>query len=275
MGMIEADTTTGFSAGVAKVPVALGSLRRRLLSLVEGLDHAAWGHPSRCQLWTVHDVIRHVRDAAQLHVTWLHRVEAAELQQPFDAGRAPRLWLERTAGERPDETIAQLRHLCGEEATALSSRLDEGGDDMVTGPYGQVHWTILSAHVLWDAWVHVRDVAEPLGVDARSTPVEDDVVALYALLIASVPALVTRHSFQATVDLSTPDGGLRSASVAPGHVTLSSGGAPTQAELRGDLAAVVDALAGRGPEVAAVLHGDPAAREALTWLRPVLAGNPS
>jgi hypothetical protein len=33
----------------------------------------------------------------------------------------------------------------------------------------------------------------------------------------------------------------------------------------------VESLAGRGPEVPAVLHGDARLREPLTWLRPILA----
>ncbi|MGI9023489.1 MAG: hypothetical protein ACR2HV_09730 [Acidimicrobiales bacterium] len=47
---------------------------------------------------------------------------------------------------------------------------------MVNGPYGPVHWTILSAHVFWDARLHARDVTEVLGGGGHSAPVEDELV---------------------------------------------------------------------------------------------------
>lgn len=137
-------------------------------------------------------------------------------------------------------------------------------------PYGPVHGSVLTAHFFWDAWLHERDVTEPFGRSNTSSSHEGSVVSLYALLIASVPAQVSGRGLAATVALAGGDGRTYSAAVAPGQVAVREGMAPADA-LQGDLAAVVHLLAGRGPALAAVLHGDAALREPLTWLRPFLS----
>ena len=245
-------------------------MRRRLLAVVEGLEAGDWARPSRCELWTVHDVIRHVRDACRLHVDGLRREGVSPLDKPFDPRRTPQEWLDPTTGASPEETVAHLRALCPQEAEALDTRVRRYTDEVVMAPYGPVHWTILTAHVFWDAWLHVRDVTEALGGGFPSTPVEDGVVALYALLIASMPAGRRNHRFDVTVRLTGADAREHVASVVPGRVVLRSGGPAPAADLRGDLVAVVDSLAGRGPPIESVLLGDPARREPLTWLRRIL-----
>lgn len=133
------------------------------------------------------------------------------------------------------------------------------------GPYGPVHWTVLVAHVLWDGWLHVRDVGA-----RSSTPVEDSVVALYALLIASVPARIAGFPLDVSVDLTGSDRRHLVGVVAPGHVTLRVGRSTGTEDLRGELGPVADALSGRGPDLDQVLHGDSAVRLPLTWLRLVM-----
>lgn len=134
------------------------------------------------------------------------------------------------------------------------------------GPYGPVHWIVLVAHVLWDGWLHVRDIG-----GHSSTHVEDGVVALYALLIASVPARYGGFPLEVSLDLTGSDGHHLLAAVAPGHVTVRVGVPTGTEDLRGELGPVADALSGRDPALDRVLHGDPAVRLPLTWLRLVMA----
>jgi uncharacterized protein (TIGR03083 family) len=269
--LLEADRTTGFSAGLDEVPEALAAVRRRLLRLVGDMGPEDWARPSRCQGWTVQDVVRHVRDGCRLHISRLRHAAGPGPAEPFDARRTPQLWLERTAGESTGETARSLAATCSEEARALDARLVEGGDALVAAPYGPAHWTILTAHVVWDAWLHVRDVTESAGGGEPSTPVEDRVVGLYAVLIASIPAQLREHRFEGTLALTTDDGREHLATVAPGRASLREVLPPAAADLRGDLHQVVDALAGRPPALEEALHGDPVLREPLTWLASVLA----
>lgn len=266
MTLLEADVTRGITAGLDQLPVALRELRVRMLRLVEGLDDDAWGAQSRCERWTVHDVVRHVRDVSHRLVARLQDDNAAEVPSDFDNRVTPQQWLDASAGEGPATTVADLRFLFEAEDPALVDRLAAGTQDQVMGPYGLVHWTVLVAHVLWDGWLHLRDIG-----DHSSTQVEDGVVALYAMLIASVPARFAGFPLDVSVDLTGSDGRHLQAAVAPGHVTVRAG-APTGTEdLEGDLGPVADALSGRGPALDRVLHGAAAARMPLTWLRLVMA----
>jgi hypothetical protein len=268
MTLLVVDRTAGIAAGLDRIPPALVALRRRSLDLGEGLVDADWGGASRCELWTAHDVVRHVRDACRVHVGGLRRDAERPLDQPFDNQRTPQQWLERSAGQRPDETLAELRRWGAEEAEALGDRARQPDDEVVSGPYGPIPWTVLTAHVLWDAWLHERDVSQPLRRGVPSSPAEEAVAAGYALFIASMVAVLRGVQFETTVALAG-DGGSYLVSVTPGHVELDVDGSAA-GDLNGAIPAVVDSLAGRGPMLSEVLDGDPAKREPLTWLRPML-----
>lgn len=257
------------------MPLALAAVRARLLGVTDRLTAEDWQSASRCEQWSVHHVLRHVRDACRLHARQLRSPGISILAPGFDARRTPQEWLEPSEGEAPETTAADLRLLVTDEEAVLGARIEGFRDETVMGPYGPAHWTVLTTHVFWDAWLHLRDVTAALGWPDAPTPVEEEVVTLYALLIASMPAALHGHSFTATVDLIGSDARHHLAQVAPGRVSLRSGDAPTGDEqLHGDVAPVVDALAGRGPPVPSVLRGDPAALEPLTWLSPILAPAP-
>lgn len=162
--------------------------------------------------------------------------------------------------------------MSAEEAAALGLRIADNHDQALMAPYGPAHWTVLTTHVFWDAWLHIRDITTARGWEDISTTVEDKVAALYALLIASVPAARLGVAFSASVDLVGSVGRHYVGSVAPGRASIrASAAAAGDEQVHGELGPVVDALAGRGPAVSAVLQGDPATLEPLSWLRPVLA----
>jgi hypothetical protein len=153
------------------------------------------------------------------------------------------------------------------ELDALNACVERGGDETYVGPYGRAHWTVLSTHVFWDAWLHQRDIAEPLQRPYRATLREDVAAALYALLVASVPATVVDVALDTTVRLTHASGRAFDARVEPGHVTVQPAHPAESTDLEGELASVVDALAGRGPAVESVLTGAPARQQPFTLLR--------
>lgn len=270
--ILKAEAGTGFTTGLELLPVALRGLRSRVLGHGRSLDRDAWEAPSRCERWSVHDVVRHVRDCCRVHVASLNRQPSPfPRAEEFDARRTPPRWLELSAGQSPGETLEDLQVWSAAEDEALGARMAEASDEMVEAPYGTVHWTIFGAHVLWDAWLHARDVGVAREAEPPSTPAEDEVAALYALLIASMPAVFLHHPLDLSLALHGGGGRSYRGWVAPGRAVLETGDAPGGADHEGDLAAVVDALAGRGPELSAVLDGDPARLVPLTWLRSRLA----
>lgn len=274
MTAITADGQEGITAGLDALAPALVSLRLRLLDLATGLDAGAWAGPSRCHRWTAHDVLRHVRDACRLHVGGLRRDPYWPFDKPFDHRATPDEWLSLSTGQSPEETIDDLRHWSLDEAPALVERLEAADQDIVSGPYGPIPWTLLSAHVLWDGWLHDRDVSQVTGGGTPSGPVEEALVATYALFIASMAAMrFGLQPFERTVGL-VQDGRRYLATVRPGHVELDSATSIQGADVQGPLAAVVDSLAGRGADPADVLTGGPEALAPLVCLRAVFAPTP-
>jgi uncharacterized protein (TIGR03083 family) len=260
---------SGFEAGFDQVLDALGQFRVRTIRDWAALPDDAWSAASRCEAWSVHDVVRHVRDVCRIHAA---RLGGAPPPFPsdvaFDPREAPDRWLERSAGERPAETIADLAALAAAEAEGLAGR-DPGSVDIEDGPYGPVHWTVLSTHVFWDAWLHERDVRVASALPHAATEGEDVVAAAYGFLVATMPATFAGTEVAVTVELTTTDGRTVAFDVGAGRV-VQLDTPPERADLHGPLLETLDALAGRGPELATVLDGDPARREPLTWLRPFL-----
>ena len=266
---ITADRTAGITAGLEHLPHALGQLRGRLLTLAEGLGGEQWAGPSRCHRWTAHEVLRHVRDGCRVHVSSLRRDPCWSFEKPFDNQGTPDEWLSLSEGETPAQTLGDLRRWSTAEAPVLRERLVATDQDIVRGPYGPIPWTVLSMHVLWDGWLHDRDIAGLTGGGMASTPVEEAAVATYALFLASMAAALHDQHVDVTVALRGGTG-YYSAAVGPGHAELHSVEAPTTADLEGPLGAVVDSLAGRGPLLADVLAGDARKREPLTSLRALM-----
>jgi Mycothiol maleylpyruvate isomerase N-terminal domain len=266
--MFEAEVRRGVVTGFPDVCSALAELRGSFLALVSDLDQHEWQQPSRCHLWCVHDVVRHVRDASKLHLKLLHgEPPPFHPDNPFENREAPLDWLAASAGENPNDTIRDLEHVASAELDALNACVERGGDETYVGPYGRAHWTVLTTHVFWDAWLHRRDIAEPLQRRYQAALREDVAAALYGLLVASIPATVVDVSLDTTVRLTHASGRAFDARVEPGHVTVQPARPGESTDLEGDLGAVVDALAGRGPEVEAVLAGEPTRRQPFTLLR--------
>ena len=282
MAAVTADRTAGITAGLDQLPTALASLRRRQLTLADGLSPEQLAGPSRCHRWTAHEVLRHVRDACRLHVTGLQGAPIRSFDQPFDSRMTPDEWLSLSTGQNPEQTVGELQQWCADESLALPARLAAGDQDIMAGPYGPLPWTLLSLHVLWDGWLHDRDVALVTGGGHPSTPAEDALVATYALFITSMVAVLMGAHVDLTVSLTSDDAHYLAA-VGPGHIELhtvdrahaDAAPAPAAADFHGRLDAVVDSLAGRGPALADVLAGDPIKREPLTWVGARLAPAPA
>jgi hypothetical protein len=267
VGELEADITGGIVTGFPEVCAAFEDLRSDFLTLVSELDASEWQQPSRCHLWSVHDLVRHVRDGSKHHVALLHgQPPEFRPDDPFDNRNIPLRWLAGSAGEQPNDTVRDLEQTTAAELDALRARAARGGDETYVGPYGRAHWTVLTTHVFWDSWLHVRDITRPLERPERSTLHQDSVAALYGLLVASIPAAAFGDALDTAVRLNTASGSV-DAHVQARHVKLERTRPGEPADLEGELGAVVDALTGRGPAVETVLAGDPTRREPLTRLR--------
>ncbi len=152
--------------------------RRRLDALVSGLDASQWSRPTRCAAWTVGDVVAHL---VGVQAFWSRSLAEGVAGRPtrylatFDPVATPAALVEgaRRTGADQQATTEQLLAV---DATFLEQLLALTPEQLALPcetPAGHVAAAVLVQHVFWDSWVHERDIALPLGLEA---PVHDDEV---------------------------------------------------------------------------------------------------
>ena len=140
------DRFRGVEPGPGAVAGALATQRDRMLVLFRSFDDDQWQARSRCNAWTVHDVARHLVDVANIDSA-LQRGEGPRTAGGrVDPTKDPDEWLEASRGQTPSETVAAFEAAVAAEREAFERRVDDGGDELLPGPYGPLHWASLGAH---------------------------------------------------------------------------------------------------------------------------------
>lgn len=231
--------------------VVVARQRRRLESLLAELDDEEWRSPSRCDGWSVQDVVAHL---VGVNAFWESSIAAGLAGTPsrvlaaFDPAAHPPRMIEpmRTLG--PQEVLEQLVQSDDGFLGALAPLDDAGWSTAAESPAGHVEIRFLAQHALWDGWIHERDVAIPLDREPAREPDEIASCLKYAVAIgpalaSSRPGAVTGHlgvratdpDLELTVDVGDTIG-VRNASPSPDTPCLC-----------GDAVELVEALSVRGP----------------------------
>ena len=225
--------------------------RRRLAALLAELDDDAWRSATRCDGWTVKDVIAHLDGT---NVFWRHSVLAGLAGEPtrvlanFDPASTPPLMIEASRETEPAEVLDQF--IASNEAfLATLADLDEAQWSTVAeSPAGHVPMRLLAHHALWDCWVHERDIALPLGLTPTEEP--DEVRSCLRYAAALSPALAISSGTELggvfAVDANDPE----SCFVLDvgESVAVRDGSAPDAAPcLRGAAVELTEALSIRAP----------------------------
>src|SRR5262245_3007456 len=158
------DRFRGVEPGPDAVAAALANHRQRMLALVRTFDDDQWQMQSRCSEWTVHDVVRHLADVANMDTALQRGQGPRNADGRIDPRNDPAVWLEASRGQTPVETVAAFEAAAGDEQSVLKQRIHDGGDELLPGPYGPLHWSSFASHLFWDAWLHERDIVVPLGL---------------------------------------------------------------------------------------------------------------
>ncbi len=229
----------------------------RLITAWRGFTPEQWGHPSRNADWTVHQTVRHVADAM-----WAGNSGAApELERPmdgFDPRSTPDLWLEASAHETPEETIERFALGADQVRDRTRARLADADDRIEPTAYGEGHWTLNVLHVMWDSWVHERDVAVPLGQAPEVSPAEECLIGAYGLFMAAVPSRRSDDALSTIIQLNGLEQRTFTVTCADALVSCTESPAAQPAAV-GGFATATDALAGRGSSVEEALPGAPPA----------------
>ena len=158
--------------------------------MLADLSADEWRSASRCDGWTVQDVVAHL---VGVNAFWEASVSAGLAGTPtrvlaaFDPAAHPPMMVEPmrllTPHEVLDQFVASNDGFLGAVAT-----LDDGGwSTLAESPVGHVSIRLLAHHALWDSWVHERDIAVPLGLTPAREPDEIGSCLRYAAAVG--PAL--------------------------------------------------------------------------------------
>ncbi|SRR5581483_1489685 len=191
---------------------ALAEQQSELTGILQGLDDDAWQRPSRCEGWTVADVVLHLAQTNEMAIAsfddrmpeYLAEVgrQLAGPASNVDDGAALMVANERN---RP---LADLKQRWQSSVDDFLSRLD-GADfhRRVTWVAGELSLRTLVTTRLAETWIHTGDVTDGLGIDLEPT---DRLQHVARLAWRTLPYAFAREGRELTgpvaFDLTGPSG---------------------------------------------------------------------
>jgi hypothetical protein len=88
---------------------------------------------------------------------------------------------------------------------ALAALDDRGWSMPAESPIGHVSIRLLAHHALWDAWVHERDIAVPLGITPETEPDEVGFCLRYVAAVGPTLTIGDANGFSGTVGVLATD----------------------------------------------------------------------
>ena len=229
--------------------------RRRLGEFLATLDDAQWAAPSRCDGWSVQDVIAHLVGTNQY---WSISISAGLKGEPtrylasFDPVATPAQMVEGLRSMSAAEVLNQYVDSVEQLASVVADLDDDAWSTVAEAPPGHIAIRAVALHALWDAWTHERDIRLPLGTAPVIERDEVEGCLLYAAAIA--PAI--RASAGSTrcgrlgVKASDPDVTFV-VDAGPTVVVADTVPPPGVPCLTGDAVALIEGLTFRAP----LVHG--------------------
>ncbi len=164
--------------------------RRRMETMLGTLADDEWQSPTRCEGWTIQDVISHL---VTVNSFWETSVTAGLGGEPtrflatFDPAAHPALMVDGMRALSPQEVFDQFVATNDKFLGAVAALDEAGWSTLAETPAGHVPIRLLAAHALWDSWVHERDIAVPFGLTPEVEP--DEVRSCLRYAAALGPAL--------------------------------------------------------------------------------------
>jgi uncharacterized protein (TIGR03083 family) len=225
--------------------------RARLAALLAGLDDEQWAAPSRCDGWSVQDVVAHLITTNQF---WAFSVVSGNdgaptrLLSEFDPVAGPAEMVDAVRSWTSRETLDQFCETNDALAEAIDALEVESWARLAEAPPGHIAIDLVAMHALWDAWIHERDIVLPLGLPAVEEP--DEIGASLAYVVALGPAfLASRGSNRTgTLEVVATDPDVRIVVEIGESVRLHDGPcAATAVTITGNAVDLLEALSFRAP----------------------------
>jgi uncharacterized protein (TIGR03083 family) len=227
---------------------AVGTQRRRLSALASDLGEAQWHSRMRCPLWDVHGIL--------LHIIWGNQAAQALLVgDPFpfeieslDPRVFPNAYVAAHNTQPHDQTLSQLQDSTDALLDTLADLNRRHSDQRFPFFYPwPTHWHLIAAHLLWDSWLHERDIVLPLHQPHATTHNETRLALAYGLLIAGFTASSGGTRLEAQLTVGGIGTGRYQITIQPNHVTVQARDPDaTSPRPRPTAEELADAIAGRG-----------------------------
>ncbi len=163
--------------------------RERLRGWLDALPDEQWSGPTRCALWDVSALARHLASGAQFLGYTLHKAKggtATSLLKGFD----PHGTVQERAAMLGEMTPRQTREsLAAMDASVLAEMVaieEVGWSVMAEAPPGQLPAGLSINHFLFDSWVHEYDLMVPRGERPVIESSEAEAVVTYVVALAAV-----------------------------------------------------------------------------------------
>jgi uncharacterized protein (TIGR03084 family) len=244
---------------VDKVVTALAAQQDDLDAMVGALDDAGWATPSRCEGWTVSDVVLHLAQTNEMAIGSVQgRFE--EVAGGMSEGLPPTTSVDESAGllvawERGAPGADVLARWRASVSGLRAGLLALEPSARVTWVAGELSAQTLATTRLAETWIHTGDVAGPLGHQVEA---DDRLWHIARLAWRTLPYAFAQAGYQpegrVTFELEAPSGDTWVfADDEPAETTISGTALDlcTVAGQRAD--ASETGLRGEGPDAAAVL----------------------
>jgi uncharacterized protein (TIGR03083 family) len=225
--------------------------RGRLQAMLVDLGDDDWSSASRCDGWTVQDVVAHL---VGVNFFWHASVRAGLGGTPtrvlagFDPATTPASMVAAMRELAPSEILDQF--VTSNEAFlgVLTELDDTGWTTLAESPAGHVPIRLVAHHALWDCWIHERDIALPLGLTPPAEPDEVGSSLRYAAAVSPALAIGNGRALAGRFAVEATDPTLCCLLSVGDSVAVQDGNAaPGVPCLRGDAVTLVEALSIRAP----------------------------
>jgi uncharacterized protein (TIGR03083 family) len=238
--------TTPDDAGVLLV-----RQRARLAELLGTLDAEQWSAPSRCEQWTVQDVVAHLIGTNQF---WAFSITGGLAGTPtrvlaeFDPVATPAQMVDAVRSRGIGETLDAFLDTNGALTEAVESIDDARWATLAEAPPGHVALRAVALHALWDSWIHERDIALPLGLDPSEEAEEITGCLHYAAALSPAFLVGTGSTGSAVLTVRTSDPDLEFCVVVGDDVVVRDGpGGPGATVIAGNAVEMLEVLSFRAP----------------------------
>jgi uncharacterized protein (TIGR03083 family) len=225
--------------------------RHRLAHLLADLDAEQWATPSRCEGWSVQDVIAHLVTTNQF---WAFSIGAGLGGEPtsflatFDPVASPAQMVEAARATSAADTLAQFVDTNASLAAVIATIDAAGWAALGEAPPGHIALALVAQHALWDSWVHERDIVVPLGLEPVVEPDEIAACLGYAAALSPSFGLSLGSDRRGAIEIRATDPDLRYVVDIGSRVVLHDGLAPDDPiVITGDAVDLLEAFSFRRP----------------------------